>query len=131
MDSLLGDNNDIGPRDMDDEALRSRIYTRYVAHNGLSYRRDQHDIRDILPRSGISVFAHGDINPRNLLVDENIKIVAVLDWESSGWYPDYWEYARMMKYCDPLEHEWQQWMEKTKPQPWDITGIRKARRVLF
>ncbi|KAL2753374.1 hypothetical protein ACRALDRAFT_1065313 [Sodiomyces alcalophilus JCM 7366] len=129
-DPLLGDNNDIPPRDLDDDTLRDRIYSRYVASNGLSYR-DIEDIPGILPRSNISVFAHGDIGPRNIIVDENCHITALLDWESSGWFPDYWEFAQMMKFCDPLECEWQRWMEKTMPKAWDITGIRKVRRVLF
>jgi serine/threonine protein kinase len=38
------------------------------------------------------VFTHGDLAPRNVLVRDN-KIVGVVDWGSSGWYPDYWEYT--------------------------------------
>ncbi|KND87134.1 hypothetical protein TOPH_08214 [Tolypocladium ophioglossoides CBS 100239] len=129
-DPLLGSSDDVSPRNLDDDTLRDRIYSRYVASNGLSYR-DNEDMPEILPRSNISVFAHGDIGPRNIIVDENYHITALLDWESSGWFPDYWEFAQMMKYCDPLEHEWQSWMDRTKPKPWDIRGIQKARRVLF
>lgn len=129
-DPLLGSSNDAVASDMDDDALRDRIYTRYVAHNGLSYR-DGHTVADLLPRSKASVFTHGDIGARNIIVDENDHITALLDWESSGWFPDYWEFAQMMKFCDPLEHDWQDWMVKTKPCGWDITGIQKARRVLF
>jgi hypothetical protein len=129
-DPLLGDNNDVTPTELDDDMLRDRIYTRYVANNGLSYR-DGKDVLDLLPRSNESVFTHGDLAPRNLIVDENCRITGVLDWESSGWFPDYWEYAQIMKWCDTPEHEWQKWMTKTKPKPWDITGIQKARRVLF
>jgi hypothetical protein len=129
-DSLLGDNNNPTPREMDDDTPRDRICTRYVAFNGLSYR-DGKEVPGLLPRSSTSVFTHGDLAPRNLIVDADCRITAVLDWESSGWFPDYWEYAQMMKWCDPAEHEWQRWMTKTRPQPWDIAGIQKARRVLF
>jgi aminoglycoside phosphotransferase (APT) family kinase protein len=85
----------------------------------------------LLFRSSTSVFTHGDLAPRNPIVDDDCRITAVLDWESFGWFPDYWEYVQMMKLWDPAEHEWQRWMTKTRPQPWDITGIQKARRVLF
>lgn len=129
-DPLLGCNNDIAARELDDDSLRNRIYTRYVNANGLSYR-DCRNMPDLLPRSTTSVFAHGDINPRNIMVDNNCRIIALLDWESSGWFPDYWEYAQMMKFCSSAGHEWQQQMEKSKPEPWDITIIQKARRVLF
>ena len=37
-------------------------------------------------------FTHSDIAPRNILVN-NGKIVAIIDWEMAGWYPEYWEYT--------------------------------------
>ncbi len=37
------------------------------------------------------VLSHGDLAPRNLLVKDG-RIVAVVDWETFGWYPDFWEY---------------------------------------
>ncbi|PNY23793.1 Uncharacterized protein TCAP_06265 [Tolypocladium capitatum] len=129
-DPLLCCGSDVPPCDLDDDTLRDRIHYLYVASNGLSYR-DSGQLPELLPRSNTSVFTHGDIGPRNIIVDENCHITALLDWESSGWFPDYWEFAQMMKYCDPLEHEWQRWMDRTKPEPWDIQGIQKARRVLF
>lgn len=129
-DPLLGSSKDRPPRDLDDEMLRSRVYARFVATNGLSYK-DCDDLPASLPRSSTSVFAHGDIGPRNIIMDERGRIKALLDWESSGWFPDYWEFAQMMKWCDPLEHDWQRWMERTRPKAWDITAIQKARRVSF
>lgn len=49
-DAILGDNNDVAPCFLDDQTLRDRIYTRYVAHNGLSYH-DSACLPDRLPRS--------------------------------------------------------------------------------
>lgn len=40
---------------------------------------------------------HGDMGPHNILV-ENGRVTAVLDWELSGWYPEYWEYVKMIQY---------------------------------
>ena len=31
--------------------------------------------------------------PRNTLIKDG-KIAAIVDWESAGWYPEYWEYTR-------------------------------------
>ena len=42
-------------------------------------------------------FSHGDIGPHNILV-ENGRISAVLDWELAGWYPEYWDYVKMIQY---------------------------------
>lgn len=40
------------------------------------------------------VFTHGDLNPSNILVRDD-KIVGIIDWEMSGWYPHYWEYTSL------------------------------------
>lgn len=47
------------------------------------------------------VFTHGDLQPKNILVRKvgtkkdgrgDFK-VSIIDWENSGWYPDYWEFC--------------------------------------
>jgi aminoglycoside phosphotransferase (APT) family kinase protein len=55
---------------------------------------------DIRKRAAIShnvqhdiVFTHGDLNPRNILV-ENGKITGIVDWENAGWFPEYWEFSK-------------------------------------
>jgi aminoglycoside phosphotransferase (APT) family kinase protein len=42
------------------------------------------------------VFTHGDLAPRNIIVKDG-KIAALLDWEVSGWYPEYWEYVKFFR----------------------------------
>lgn len=41
------------------------------------------------------VLTHGDFAPRNIIV-QGTKVVAVLDWELSGYYPEYWEYVKAL-----------------------------------
>lgn len=137
---LLGDVNRPCPPLHDDEALRARIWERYVEHNGLSYP-DGQSVRELLPRSDVSVFTHGDVHPGNIMVNEEkgddggigqVKIVALIDFESAGFFPDYWEYAQMMRFGGPGDDdEWRLMMERTAPRVWDFAGIQKARRVLF
>ncbi|KAF8950346.1 kinase-like domain-containing protein [Flammula alnicola] len=38
------------------------------------------------------VLTHGDLSPRNILIKDSV-IVAILDWETLGWYPIFWEYT--------------------------------------
>ena len=38
-------------------------------------------------------FTHGDLSMLNILVRDG-RIAAILDWECTGWYPEYWEYTR-------------------------------------
>jgi len=39
-------------------------------------------------------FTHGDLAPHNIIVKNN-KIVSIVDWEYSGYFPEYWEYTKM------------------------------------
>lgn len=110
----------------DDTAVRARIYQRYLYHNG---RLHAEDLPAMLPRSNLSVFTHGDIAPRNIMVDQTHRITGILDWERAGWYPDYWEYINIWK--PSIDDDWQTWMDRTAPRKWDRSGINAARRVLF
>jgi len=40
-------------------------------------------------------FTHANLCPQNILVDDAGKPCALIGWESSGWYPEYWEYTQM------------------------------------
>lgn len=112
-----------------DNALRARIYERYMFYAGRRYAKE---LPDMLPRSSASVFTHADISPRNIMVDGNFRITGIIDWEAAGWYPDYWEYANIMRpacWCG----DWQDWMDRTAPPQFkcNLEGINAARRVLF
>ncbi|KAF5962855.1 protein kinase-like domain-containing protein [Fusarium bulbicola] len=37
-------------------------------------------------------FSHADLNMRNILI-HNGRLSGIVDWESSGWYPEYWDYT--------------------------------------
>lgn len=38
-------------------------------------------------------FTHGDVGMHSILID-NGRITGIIYWEYSGWYPEYWDYAR-------------------------------------
>ena len=42
------------------------------------------------------VLSHCDLTPRNILVQDG-KIKGLVDWEDSGWYPEYWEYVKFFQ----------------------------------
>ncbi|KAI0202604.1 kinase-like domain-containing protein [Astrocystis sublimbata] len=50
------------------------------------------------------VFTHGDIAARNIIVSDG-KIVALLDWEFAGWYPEYWDYVFTLNGLDNQDWE--------------------------
>lgn len=39
------------------------------------------------------VLTHNDLHPRNIIVRDG-KVVAIIDWELAGFYPEYWEYVK-------------------------------------
>lgn len=43
------------------------------------------------------VFTHDDLKPHNILVRGG-QITGLLDWESAGWYPDYWEFTTALRF---------------------------------
>ncbi|KAJ5563650.1 hypothetical protein N7535_008814, partial [Penicillium sp. DV-2018c] len=47
----------------------------------------------MLSQSHEIVFTHGDLRPQNIMIKEG-SVVAIIDWELSGWYPEYWEFAK-------------------------------------
>ncbi|KAF9512262.1 hypothetical protein BS47DRAFT_1088582 [Hydnum rufescens UP504] len=46
------------------------------------------------PRNAPTVFTHGDLVPPNIMVD-GTTITGIIDWATAGFYPEYWEMARM------------------------------------
>lgn len=38
------------------------------------------------------VFTHGNLSSLNILVSGD-EVVGIIDWETAGWYPSYWEYT--------------------------------------
>jgi aminoglycoside phosphotransferase (APT) family kinase protein len=55
------------------------------------------------------VFTHGDIKPGNIIVEQSDssdwKIVAIVDWENSGFYPTYWESIKMTNNLSPMDDD--------------------------
>lgn len=50
-----------------------------------------------LERPGVK-FTHGDLKHHNILVDEPGHVTGFLDWEATGWYPEFWECTMAMRY---------------------------------
>lgn len=49
-------------------------------------------------RSYTTRFTHGDFKAHNILVGDEGHLAGFLDWESGGWYPEYWEFTTAMRF---------------------------------
>ncbi|KAJ4313791.1 hypothetical protein N0V84_009252 [Fusarium piperis] len=50
------------------------------------------------------VLTHGDLSSLNILVQGD-TVVGIIDWETAGWFPGYWEYT-CAKYVNPQNPFW-------------------------
>ncbi|OAL69831.1 hypothetical protein A7D00_5870 [Trichophyton violaceum] len=82
---------------------------------GLSVPSDYVDpYRPYLPDDATIKFTHADIHGRNIIISRgnSSKILALIDWEQSGWYPEYWEWCKAC-YTSHYDSEWRKkWMSK-------------------
>jgi aminoglycoside phosphotransferase len=75
------------------------------------------------------VFTHGDLSSFNILADGD-KLTGIVDWETAGWLPSYWEYTSA---CDanPQNQFWMHEVDKfLLPQP-DALEMEKIRKRYF
>ncbi|PHH61428.1 hypothetical protein CDD81_399 [Ophiocordyceps australis] len=57
------------------------------------------------------VFCHGEVSPRNIVVQNNL-IVRILGWDCAGWYPEWWDYVKFFEARTSTQN--QDWYEYSK-----------------
>ena len=64
-------------------------------------------IREQLPDDAAIKFTHGDCHRSNIMVTASppYRVVGIVDWEQSGWLPEYWE-ERKARYTIRWSAEW-------------------------
>lgn len=78
------------------------------------------------------VMTHGDLCPRNIIV-QGSKVAAIVDWEMSGFYPEYWEYVKAL-YMPAWESQWvkDRAVDKImKPYRMELAMLRHARTIVW
>lgn len=67
-----------------------------------------------MPDTGTIKMTHADLHRDNIIISATkpSRVLAIVDWEQAGWYPDYWEYCKALYSCK-YESEWRQdWVDK-------------------
>ncbi|KAJ3757016.1 kinase-like domain-containing protein [Lentinula raphanica] len=73
-------------------------------------------------------FSHGDLVPRNILV-EGSTITGIVDWSMAGFYPEFWEYCRMYDESEQSEG-WSQVLSMIFPGPRRDEQIASLHRMM-
>ncbi|KAI9674978.1 MAG: hypothetical protein M1817_001384 [Caeruleum heppii] len=63
------------------------------------------------------VFTHADLAQHNIIIRDN-NVVALVDWQYAGWYPEYWDYVKF--FTRPARHkDWYEYADVIFPQSYD------------
>ncbi|KAJ9302395.1 hypothetical protein DTO271G3_1261 [Paecilomyces variotii] len=74
-------------------------------------------------------FTHGDLSSLNILASGD-EIVGIIDWETAGWYPSYWEYTTACQ-VNPQNYFWRDEIDKfLDPMPKEL-AVEETRRKYF
>ncbi|KFY93161.1 hypothetical protein V500_03881 [Pseudogymnoascus sp. VKM F-4518 (FW-2643)] len=67
----------------------------------------QDPYRTFLPDTGTIKLTHGDLHQGNIIVSSTgpPRVLVIVDWAHSGWYPDYWEYCKASYTCS-FDGDW-------------------------
>ena len=76
-------------------------------------------------------FTHGNLCPRNIVLDVSGRIIALIGWESSGWFPEYWEYTQMCHNCPKPMSDWLDAMLKVVPRYHQEFACEEALRAKY
>ncbi|KAL6703514.1 hypothetical protein ACN47E_009612 [Coniothyrium glycines] len=87
---ILGTSNHFGPFKTNQDFhrhLRGGVEAHPLHNPQISELISQQDRFQSAP-----VFTHGDLSSLNVLASGD-EVVGIIDWETAGWYPSYWEYT--------------------------------------
>lgn len=75
------------------------------------------------------VFTHGDLSSFNILIRGG-HVVGIIDWETAGWYPMYWEYSMSWLQAHPYNEFWRDVTERflDPPMPAEVDMERTRLR---
>lgn len=64
-------------------------------------------------------FTHADLSSLNILIRAD-EVVAIVDWETAGWYPSYWEYTTACN-VNPQNEFWREEIDNfLEPMPKEV-----------
>ncbi|KAK1144999.1 hypothetical protein N8T08_004714 [Aspergillus melleus] len=92
-------NHSMGPFESEEELNRYLIQPSWSGAfpSEEAYTTALDTAKGIEKKSHRMVYSHGDLKHHNILVKDG-KITGFLDWESAGWYPEYWDFTTALMF---------------------------------
>lgn len=84
-------------------------------------------LRQSMPSARPYTFTHGDLTDVNIMV-ENGSLTGIIDWERSGYFPVWWEYASTSISNSKDDREWKAILRKYMP---DYSAAREFWRNYY
>jgi aminoglycoside phosphotransferase len=75
------------------------------------------------------VLTHGDLSSLNILIRDD-TVVGIIDWDTAGWLPYYWEYT-MALHANPQNYFWQNQVGNFLSEQEVELSMDKLRRTYF
>lgn len=92
--------------------LNDALIRKCRASEGLNKKAEYYE--RVIPKVLVGhppVLTHGDLQKKNIMVRKGPTVdIVLLDWESAGWYPSYWEYANTI-FASWFEGDWFRWVD--------------------
>ena len=74
-------------------------------------------------------FTHGDLNSMNILTKGD-DIIGIVDWDTAGWFPEYWEYTTAIN-VNPFNEFWKPEIARFLEVYDDAAHMEKLRQQRF
>lgn len=91
----------IGPcgneREFNESLIPAAFYYKEGYKSLEDYERILAKAKEMQSLSHPVVFTHGHLKHHNLMVDKG-KLTRFIDWESAGWYPNYWDFTTALRH---------------------------------
>ncbi|KAI1254016.1 hypothetical protein MGN70_004411 [Eutypa lata] len=120
-----------GPFDSE-EQLNNALVEKHIYNSSLRQKTQFYSrVLPMVLQGHKPVFTHGDFQKKNVVIAENGTPV-LIDWETAGWFPEYWEYALSMFACGAWEDDWHAYVAKILDEyPNEFAWFDMLRRELW
>lgn len=116
---------------LDEDEDRGEMVGPFLTENDFNETLRCGALPDVVHRAGHKiVFTHGDLNMRNVLVDEHGRLSGIVDWENAGWFPEYWDYTKAF-FVTKLGRRWLKMVDDMFGQFGDFRGELQTEKELW